>query len=50
MTRTPLNIFRSDKPTRLSHGRIEQMSAIEAVAWQRTRELHPHLYRRDRAR
>lgn len=36
------------KPSRWYHGKIEPMSREDAVAWQRTRELHPHLYRKDR--
>jgi hypothetical protein len=38
MTRTALNIFATDKPSRLSHGKIEAMSREDSYFWQRRRE------------
>jgi hypothetical protein len=44
MSRTAPLIHRIPKPSRWGWGRIEPMSREDEVAWQRTRELHPHLY------
>lgn len=47
MTRLP--IFRTARPTRDWRG-LQPMSREDAVAWKRTRELHPWLYEKETAR
>lgn len=48
--RSALNIWHSRRTVPVSHGRIMPMSPVDAKAWERTRELHPHLYRKETAR
>lgn len=42
---THRTIWRSRRPID-NRGRLEPMSAVDAKAWERTREKHPHLYAR----
>ncbi len=44
---TALNIWRSAKPTQRI-GTLQPMSRTDALAWRLTRELHPHLYERNK--
>ena len=49
VAKTRLNIWHSAKPTRDFRGLLP-MSPVDAKAWERTRELHPELYRKETAR